>query len=70
MKPLAEYERNNPPLPSDAPEFDEDVNLSVLIDAAIKSSGPLAIVDSDKARIGAITRADLLRTVVEGTETS
>lgn len=70
MKPLAEYERDNPPLPSDAPEFDEDVNLSVLIDAAIKSDGPLAIVDGGKKRIGAITRADLLRTVVEGTETS
>ena len=70
MKPLAEYESSNPPLPSEAPEFDEDVNLSVLIDAAIKSDGPLAVVDGNKKRIGAITRADLLKTVVEGTETS
>ena len=70
MKPLAEYESDNPPLPEDAPEFDEDVNLSVLIDAAIKSDGPLAIVDGENKRIGAITRADLLKTVVEGTETS
>ena len=70
MKPLAEYESGNPPLPEDAPEFDEDVNLSVLIDAAIKSDGPLAIVDGENKRIGAITRADLLKTVVEGTETS
>ena len=70
MKPLAEYERDNPPLPAEAPEFDEDVNLSVLIDAAIKSDGPLAVVDGDHKRIGAITRAGLLKTVVEGTETS
>ncbi len=70
MKPLTDYESGNPPLPADAPEFDEDVNLSVLIDAAIKSDGPLAIVDGDRKRIGAITRADLLKTVVEGTETS
>ena len=70
MRPLAAYERDNPPLPADAPEFDEDVNLSVLIDAAIKSDGPLAIVDGDNKRIGTITRADLLKTVVEGTETS
>ena len=70
MKPLADYESDNPPLPADAPEFDEDVSLSVLIDAAIKSDGPLAIVGGDGTRIGAVTRADLLRTVVEGTETS
>ena len=70
MKPLEQYESENPPLPSDALEFAEDVNLSVLIDAAIKSDGPLAIVDGNKQRIGAITRADLLKTVVEGTETS
>ena len=70
MKTLAEYEAENPPLAPDAPEFDEDVNLSVLIDAAIKSAGPLAIIDGNNKRIGAITRADLLKTVVEGTETS
>ncbi len=70
MKPIAEYESGNPPLPADAPSFREDVNLSVLIDAAIKSDGPLAVVDGDGKRIGAITRADLLKTVVEGTETS
>ena len=70
MKPLAEYESHNPRLPADAPEFDEDVNLSVLIEAAIRSDGPLAIVGGDNRRIGAITRSDLLKTVVEGTETS
>ena len=70
MTPLAEYGADNPPLPGDAPEFREDVNLSVLIDAAIRSDRPLAIVDRDNKRIGAISRADLLRTVVEGTETS
>ena len=70
MKPLAEYEAENPPLPADVPEFGEDVSLSVLIDAAIKSDGPLAVVDSDGKRLGAITRARLLKTVVEGTETS
>ena len=70
MKPLAEYEADGPPLPPDAPEFFEDANLSVLIDAAIRSDGPLAIVDGDNNRIGAVSRADLLRAVAEGTETS
>ena len=70
MRPIAEYEAGNPPLPAEAPEFDQADNLSVLIDAAIKSDGPLAVVDQDKKRIGAITRADLLQTIIEGTETS
>jgi len=70
MTPIATYEAKNPPLPANAPEFDEDVNLSVLIDAAIKSDTPLAIVDRENKRVGAITRADLLKTVIEGTETS
>ena len=70
MRPIAEYESRNPALAEDAPAFGEDVNLSVLIDAAIKSEGPLAIVDGDGKRIGVITRADLLKTVIEGTETS
>ena len=70
MTPLAEYEADNPPLPADAPEFREDVNLSVLINAAIRSDRPLAIVNGENKRVGAISRADLLRTVIEGTETS
>ncbi|MDE0523878.1 MAG: betaine/proline/choline family ABC transporter ATP-binding protein [Boseongicola sp.] len=70
MKPIAEYEPSGAPLGPDSREFDEDVNLSALIDAAIKSDDPLAVVDGDRTRIGVITRADLLTTIVEGTETS
>ena len=70
MRPLAEYEADEPPLPPDALEFVQDANLSTLIDAAIRSDGPLAIVDGDNNRIGAVSRADLLRAVAEGTETS
>ncbi len=70
MKPLAEFEAANGPLAETAPSFAEDVNLSALITAAIDSESPIAITDADGARIGAITRADLLQTVIEGTETS
>lgn len=70
MKPVAEFEQASGPILADAPQFEEDVNLSTLIDAAIKSESPLVVVDSDKTRIGVITRADLLTTIVEGTETS
>lgn len=70
MQPLEDYQDNHPPLPKDAPEFYADDNLSVLIEAAIKSDGPLVVINEDKKRIGAITRADLLKTIIEGTETS
>ncbi len=42
----------------------------MLITAAIEAETPLAITDAAGARIGVITRADLLQTVIEGTETS
>ena len=70
MQPIAQYEKSNGPLGDDAPEFGEDDSLSVLITSAIASDVPLAIVDESKKRIGVITKADLLRTVIEGTETS
>jgi glycine betaine/proline transport system ATP-binding protein len=70
MTPIEVYEKDNKKLAKVAQEFDEDVNLSVLIDAAIKSEGPLAIINGKGKRVGVITRAELLRTVIEGTETS
>ncbi len=70
MKPVAEFVSAYGPLSDAAPSFGEDVNLSVLITAAIEADTPLAITDPAGTRIGVITRADLLQTVIEGTETS
>jgi glycine betaine/proline transport system ATP-binding protein len=70
MRPISIYEKENKSLPKTAREFQEDVSLSVLITAAIESDAPLAITDADGKRIGVVNRADLLRTVIEGTETS
>ena len=44
--------------------------LRHLISAAIEDESPMAIVDEGGRRIGVVTRADLLTTVIEGTETS
>ena len=55
---------------SNAPAFKADDNLSTLITAAIDYQGPLRVVDDAGSTIGTIDRADLLRTVIEGTETS
>lgn len=55
---------------SNAPTFKEDDNLSTLITAAIEYQGPLKVTDKNHKTIGSINRADLLKTVIEGTETS
>ncbi|MFK7755179.1 MAG: glycine betaine/L-proline ABC transporter ATP-binding protein [Sedimentitalea sp.] len=69
MQPIAAFEAANGPL-GDAQEFPEDAHLGDLIAAAIDTDRPAAIVNATGQRLGAITRADLLRTVIEGTETS
>jgi len=55
---------------SDAPAFDEDANLSTLITAAIDYDGLLRITDKNGNTVGTVTRTDLLKTVIEGAETS
>ncbi len=70
MQPLAEFEATHGALAAQAQEFPEDAHLGDLITAAISTDHPAAITNTAGERIGAITRADLLRTVIEGTETS
>lgn len=70
MKDIAAFESENGPLAATAREFAQDAHLGELIDAAVETDQPAAIVDANGARVGAITRSDLLRTVIEGTETS
>lgn len=57
-------------LRDDAPSFAPDDNLSVLITAAIDYEGALRVVDASGKTVGCINRTNLLRTVIEGTETS
>jgi glycine betaine/proline transport system ATP-binding protein len=70
MQEVAKFEGKHGKLPQSATSFSPDASLSVLIEHAIENSEPMAIVDENKKRIGVISRGDLLRTVVEGTETS
>ncbi|MGI9408250.1 MAG: quaternary amine ABC transporter ATP-binding protein [Hyphomicrobiaceae bacterium] len=70
MQNVADFEAANGTLSKDARTFAEDADLSLLIENAIASEAPVAVVDGNGARVGIITRADLLRTVIEGTETS
>lgn len=61
---------DSPGLNADSPVFNGNTDLSTLITAAIEHNGLLRIVDDEGATIGSVDRADLLKTVIEGTETS
>lgn len=52
-----------------AVRIDEDAPLSDIIQTAIDSDSPIVVTAKDKD-VGIITRADVLRTVIEGTEVS
>lgn len=70
MQPIAKFESKNGKLSNTESSFAPDASLSVLIEHAIENHEPMVIIDENNKRIGVITRGDLLRTVVEGTETS
>ena len=70
MQPPEAYEREHDPLPGDLPSFDHDVNLDVLMKAAVDSDAPMIVVDDARRRIGVVTRSHLLNAVIEGMETS
>jgi glycine betaine/proline transport system ATP-binding protein len=69
MQPISAYIKSHGPIAADAPRVDGAENLSTLITLAIDNENPI-IVQQDGKDAGVITRADLLRTVIEGTEVS
>jgi glycine betaine/proline transport system ATP-binding protein len=69
MQPLAAYIATHGPLSADAPRVQGDENLSTLINLAIDNESAILVATGD-LDVGVITRSDILRTVVEGTEMS
>jgi glycine betaine/proline transport system ATP-binding protein len=69
MQPIEAYVQSHGPLDAQAPRVQMDETLSTLITLAIDNDSPI-IVESDEQAVGVISRTDLLRTVVEGTEMS
>ena len=69
MQPIDVYIAANGSIVADSPRVAENENLSTLINTAIDDDNPI-VVQSDGKDIGVITRSDLLRTVIEGTEVS
>ena len=71
MRDIAEFESRHGALSDDCPRFNADAPLNTLIDAAIKQDKPLVVVDPNQAdkRLGVITQKELLKTIIDGTET-
>ncbi len=69
MQPIETHIAAHGPIPADATRVAEDETLSTLITMAIDDDNPI-VVQAGGKDLGIITRADLLRTVIEGTEVS
>lgn len=69
MQPLDAYVQNHGPISADAPRVDGQETLSTLINLSIENENAILVAENNKD-VGVITRADILRTVVEGTEMS
>ncbi len=69
MQPIEAFTSSHGPIPADAPRVNAQESLSNLINLAIDDANPI-LVEEGGADVGVITRADLLRTVIEGTEVS
>lgn len=69
MQPLDAYIQRNGPMPSDAPRVEAGETLSTLINLAIDHESAILVAEQG-TDIGVITRGDILRTVIEGTEMS
>ena len=69
MQPIEQYVQKNGPLSTDMPRVEESETLSTLISLAIDHEDHILVERAGEAA-GVITRSDILRTVVEGTEMS
>ncbi|GAB4283036.1 MAG: glycine betaine/L-proline ABC transporter ATP-binding protein [Roseovarius sp.] len=69
MQPIEAWRRDHGPLPEGARRVNEAETLSRLISLAIEDERPILVEESGRD-VGVITRAELLRTVIEGTEVS
>ncbi|MEM6276416.1 MAG: betaine/proline/choline family ABC transporter ATP-binding protein [Pseudomonadota bacterium] len=69
MQPVESFLAKTGPLPSDLVRVGDEETLSNLINLAIDDGKPI-LVEHGGTDVGVITRADLLRTVIEGTEVS
>lgn len=69
MRPLEAFTEGGGKTPEGAPRVNEGEALSTLIRMAIDDDAPIVVEDGG-VDVGIVTRRDILRTVIEGTEVS
>ncbi|MEM0907600.1 MAG: betaine/proline/choline family ABC transporter ATP-binding protein [Pseudomonadota bacterium] len=69
MQSLEAFTAANGPIADNAPRINEGAPLSSLINMAVDTDEAILVEDGG-ADVGVITRSDILRTVIEGTEVS
>ena len=69
MQPMEKYLVNSGHPPDNAPRVNEDESLNRLIQLAIDDDTPIVVRDAG-VDVGVIRRPDILKTVIEGAETS
>ena len=69
MQPIDKYVASVGQPPDDAPRVNEDESLSRLIQLGIDSDAPIVVCENGE-EVGVVTRPDILKTVIEGAETS
>ena len=69
MQPVEEHVAAGGTVPANGPRVHEDESLSTLIRLAIDEDAPILVEDGG-TDVGVITRQDILRTVIGGTEVS
>lgn len=69
MQPIDKFKSEGGKISKSSLRIDESESLSTIIHKAIDDEAPI-IVEKDGKDLGIITRADVLRTVIEGTEVS
>jgi predicted transcriptional regulator len=69
MQSAAKIESQHGPVSDNWPAVAEDENLTEIIKLMMDSNGPI-LVNKGKKTMGVITPNRVLRTIIEGTETS
>ena len=69
MEPLEKFKANGGKIIKSNQRINGNESLSIIIQKAIDNEAPI-VVEEDGKDVGVITRADVLRTVIEGTEVS
>jgi len=68
MQPIKNYENKFGPLDNDSEIVSENDVLSKLIETSVSKDKPIIVSDKNNQKLGVISQSDLLKAVVEGSE--